>query len=60
MPRGRHLILAGQGHGVLGIGCMPRLFAQFIERIDARSLNPQCLNRLSAVPPFTGNHGWEP
>lgn len=60
LPRGRHLTLAGQGHGVLGIGCMPRLFAQFIERIDAGSLNPQCLNRLSAVPPFAGNYGWEP
>src|SRR5690606_13397671 len=30
LPNGRHLVLPGQGHSVLGVGCMPKLFAQFI------------------------------
>ena len=60
LPHGRHLVLTGQGHGVLGVGCMPQLFAQFIERADASRLDARCLRRLSAVPPFAGNYGWEP
>ena len=60
LPNGRHLILPGQGHSVLGIGCMPKLFAQFIEKADAKSLDETCLKRLNATPPFAGNYGWEP
>jgi pimeloyl-ACP methyl ester carboxylesterase len=60
LPNGRHLVLPGLGHGVLGIGCMPKLFAQFIERANAKSLDESCLQRLSATPPFAGNYGWEP
>lgn len=60
LPRGRHLVLPGQGHGMLGIGCMPKLFAQFVESTDAAALDPACLQRLSAQPPFAGHYGWEP
>lgn len=60
LPNGRHLVLPGQGHSVLGTGCMPKLFAQFIESTDAKALDPACLQRLSAQPPFAGNYGWEP
>jgi len=60
LPNGRHLVLPGQGHSVLGTGCMPKLFAQFIESADAKALDTSCLDRLSAQPPFAGNYGWEP
>ena len=60
LPNGRHLVLPGQGHSVLATGCMPKLFAQFVERADARGLDTECLQRLIPAPPFTGNHGWEP
>jgi len=60
LPNGRHLVLPGQGHSVLGTGCMPKLFAQFVESTDARALDASCLERLSAQPPFAGNYGWEP
>jgi pimeloyl-ACP methyl ester carboxylesterase len=60
LPNGRHLILPGQGHSVLGVGCMPKLFAQFVESANAKALNDSCLKRLSATPPFAGNYGWEP
>jgi pimeloyl-ACP methyl ester carboxylesterase len=60
LPNGRHLVLPGQGHSVLGVGCMPKLFAQFMESADAAALDAACLQRLTAQPPFTGNHGWEP
>lgn len=60
LPNARHLVLPGQGHSVLGTGCMPKLFAQFIETADAKALDASCLERLSAQPPFAGNYGWEP
>lgn len=60
LPRGRHLVAPGQGHNVIGIGCMPKLFAQFIERADAEGIDASCLERLSPAPPFAGYYGWEP
>lgn len=60
LPNGRHLVLAGQGHGTLAIGCMPRLLARFLDTLDAAELDTTCLDGLRATPPFTGFHGWEP
>ncbi|MBC7991340.1 MAG: alpha/beta fold hydrolase [Luteimonas sp.] len=60
LPKGRLLILPGQGHSVLGIGCMPKLFAQFVESADVKALDASCLQRLKPTPPFAGNYGWEP
>ena len=60
LPNGRHLVLAGQGHNVIGAGCMPALFAQFLETADAGALDADCLSRLRATPPFAGHYGWEP
>lgn len=56
----RHLVLPGQGHSVLAIGCMPKLFAQFVETADPRALDAGCLKRLAPTPPFAGAYGWEP
>jgi pimeloyl-ACP methyl ester carboxylesterase len=60
LPNGRHLVLPGQGHNVIGAGCMPKLFAQFVETADAKALDAACLERLKPTPPFAGNYGWEP
>jgi hypothetical protein len=50
----------GEGHGVIGAGCMPRILARFVEDADPAALDASCLERLQRVPPFTGSHGWEP
>jgi hypothetical protein len=60
LPNSRHLVLRGQGHSVMQIGCTPRLVSDFIERADAKGLDASCLDQLTYVPPFTGPHGWEP
>ena len=60
LPNGRLFVLRGQGHSVIGAGCMPKLFAQFIEKADAKALDPKCLDQLGSVPPFTSFNGWEP
>lgn len=60
LPNGRHLVLRGQGHNVIGVGCTPRLMARFIDAADAKPLDAACLQRLPYTPPFTGFYGWEP
>lgn len=60
LPNGRLFVLRGQGHSVIGAGCMPKLFAQFVEKADARALDGKCLDKLSYTPPFTSFNGWEP
>lgn len=60
LPNARHLVLKGQGHTPINEGCMPKLFAQFIETADAKALDATCLDRLAPLPPGTGLHGWEP
>ncbi len=60
LTNSRALVLPGQGHSVIGIGCMPKLFAQFIETTDAKQLDATCLERLKPLPPFAGAYGWEP
>lgn len=60
LPNGRLLKLKGQGHSTLGIGCAPKLFAQFVESADAKSLDSSCLDRVAPAPPAAGLYGWEP
>ena len=60
LPNARLLVLRGQGHNVIGAGCMPKLFAEFIDTTDAKALDAKCLDTLTYVPPFTSFNGWEP
>jgi pimeloyl-ACP methyl ester carboxylesterase len=60
LPNGRSLVLRGQGHNVIAVGCTPKLFAQFLESADAKALDAKCLDSLAYTPPFTTFNGWEP
>lgn len=60
LPNGRLLVAPGQGHNVMGLGCIPKLLGQFVDRADAKSLDAKCVDTLSDVPAFTSFNGWEP
>ena len=60
LPRGRLLLVTGQGHGLLSVGCMPRLVSEFIRTLDAASLNTHCLDVLAQTPPFMDANGAQP
>jgi pimeloyl-ACP methyl ester carboxylesterase len=45
-----HLVLAGQGHGQLIVGCVPRLMAQFIDAGSAEPLDAQCIKNIAPAP----------
>ena len=60
LPHARHLVLHGQGHGVLGVGCTPRLLGRFLDRPEPAHLDAACIDALGYMPPFTGAYGWDP
>src|SRR5689334_19697075 len=60
LPNARHLIVRGQGHNVLPVGCVPKLFAAFVAAADAKKLDVACLEQVPYAQPFTGFYGWEP
>jgi pimeloyl-ACP methyl ester carboxylesterase len=60
LPNSRHLIVRGQGHNVLPVGCMPKLFAAFVDSANAKTLDAKCLDKVPYAVPFTGFYGWEP
>lgn len=47
---GKHLVLAGQGHGQLANGCMPRVIADFIDQGSAANLDVKCIAAIGAAP----------
>ncbi|MFT3916964.1 MAG: alpha/beta hydrolase [Anaeromyxobacteraceae bacterium] len=60
LPRAKHLVLPGQGHGVFFRGCMPRVAAAFLEAGTADGLDTGCLERVRAAPPFLDAQGGSP
>lgn len=58
--RARHLVGTGQGHILIHRGCMPRLAAQFIERLDPAGLDASCLDTLGPTPFFLDFNGAAP
>lgn len=57
---GRHLVLAGQGHGQIATGCMPRIVAQFVASARAEDLDVKCLERIAPTPFMLSASGTEP
>ena len=60
LPNGRHLIVPGQGHSVMGRGCGPKLVDAFIDSADAKALEADCLQDQTAAPFFLNFSGSAP
>ncbi len=56
----RHLVAPGQGHNVIGAGCMPTLVRHFIEDLQPKQLDASCLKRLKPTPLFIDFNGATP
>ena len=50
LKHSRHLVLDGQGHGQIAVGCMPRVVADFIAAGNVRSLDDECLKTVAPAP----------
>jgi pimeloyl-ACP methyl ester carboxylesterase len=60
LSNARHLVLNGQGHAVLGRGCVPKLIEQFLDHPDPSRLDASCLDRLGPTPAFVDFNGAAP
>ena len=47
-----HLIGRGQGHGLVGVGCVPRLLRSFLEQPAPAELDAGCMMREPPTPFF--------
>ena len=53
LPNSLHLILSGQGHGQLAVGCVPRIVARFISTASIDGLGEHC---VKSVRPLHAPH----
>lgn len=50
LSKSKHLVLAGQGHGQIGVACMPRLVAEFIASGDVDKVDDACTKTVAPAP----------
>lgn len=60
LPHSRVLVAKGQGHSVMGRGCLPRLVADFVATRDAAGLDAGCIADFGPVPAFLDFNGAAP
>ncbi|MBD8874250.1 alpha/beta hydrolase [Rhodanobacter sp. DHB23] len=56
----RVLLFKGQGHSVLATGCGPQLVQHFVEKLDPKTMDASCLDRLQQQPFFIDFNGATP
>lgn len=60
LSNGRLLIAKGQGHNVIGRGCIPRLVREFVDKLEPRTLDAKCIDSLGPTPAFVDFNGASP
>ncbi len=60
LSNARVLVLNGQAHSVMAAGCTPKLIQHFIEKLNPKTLDASCLDRLQSTPIFLNFNGAAP
>lgn len=60
LPNARVLVFKGQAHSVMAVGCAPQLIQHFVEKLDPKTLDASCLDRLQPTPIFINFNGSTP
>jgi pimeloyl-ACP methyl ester carboxylesterase len=60
LSNARLLIAKGQGHNVIGRGCLPKLVGEFVDRLNPKQLDAKCVDALGPMPAFVGFNGAAP
>lgn len=60
LSHSRLLLVPGQGHGVIGAGCMPKLVSRFVDELQPDKLDAKCLQVLGDTPTFVDFNGPPP
>ncbi len=56
----RQIVAKGQGHNVIGRGCIPKLVGRFMDTLDPRALDTSCTDALGPTPAFIDFNGAAP
>jgi pimeloyl-ACP methyl ester carboxylesterase len=60
LPRSRHFVVPGVGHGASGVGCVPRLVFEFLEAGSVAGLDGACVEKQKRPPFFVNFAGPTP
>ena len=60
LSNARLLVAKGQGHNVLGRGCIPKLVEDFVDRLGPKQLDAKCVDALGPTPAFIDFSGSSP
>ena len=56
----KHVVVRGQGHGQITVGCAPRLVARFLDARTAKGIDATCLESAAPAPFFLDATGPAP
>ncbi len=54
------IVAKGQGHNVIGRGCIPKLVEDFVDDLKPKDLDVKCVDMLGATPAFIDFNGAAP
>ncbi len=60
LTNARLIVARGQGHNVIGRGCLPKLVAEFVDRLQPKMLDAACVDALGPTPAFIDFNGAAP
>lgn len=60
LANARLIVAQGQGHNVIGRGCMPKLVGEFVDELNPKTLDTTCVDRLGPMPAFVNFNGAAP
>ena len=56
----RLVVAKGQGHNVIGRGCLPKLVGEFVEKLSPQALDSKCVDALGPMPALVDFNGAAP
>ena len=54
------IVAKGQGHNVIGRGCIPKLVGEFVDTLEPKALDAKCVDALGPTPAFIDFNGAAP
>jgi pimeloyl-ACP methyl ester carboxylesterase len=60
LSNARLLVAKGQGHNVIGRGCIPKIVGDFVDNLAPKELDVGCADTLGPIPPFVDFNGAAP
>ncbi|MBN8481276.1 MAG: alpha/beta fold hydrolase [Xanthomonadales bacterium] len=54
------VVARGQGHSIMGRGCLPKVVGSFMDKLEPATLDTECVAQLGPVPHFLDFNGASP